>query len=70
MILLRNISKGRPYEAVIQANTAFGGTAGQPWRIYLAPGDELLVPKTTFKQYHPYVKQTLAEFAQSGLLAA
>ena len=70
MILLRNISKGKAHEAVIQAQNQFGGSAGQPWRIHLVPGQEMLIMKSTFAQYHPYAKQTLAEFAQSGLLAA
>ena len=68
MIQIRNITHGMGPRRGASINTKFGGEAGYPLRLDLAPGEHVEFPQQNLTDFHPAVKQYLAEYVANGIL--
>jgi len=68
MIQIRNISRTTGLNRGASINTKFGGEAGYPLRLDLTPGEHIEFPQQNMVDWHPAVKQFLAEYVANGIL--
>lgn len=67
MIQISNVTKGTTKPRGMTFGTSFSGTKGYPLYVALMPGESITIHEQNVHDWHPAVKQYLAEFMAHGI---
>lgn len=70
MIQIFNVTKGTPEEQLAAWSTVPGAASyAEPTNFYLEPGQYAYIPQDSLSNYHPGVKQRMADFIARGVIS-